>query len=464
MSLAASFARVAAALAVITVSGFAVSRPFTSALTRREKAAWGFASGLLVQTLGFVFLVALGVAPRAPALLLFHGFAAALALGLTRRARASSLPDAVSTPRGSRALVTVLVALAAVAWLVFLVGAAADSMWATDFLAIWGYKGKIAFLSSGIPRRLFEDPALYYTNRSYPLLVPLSLAALAGFAGEWNDQALALLYPMCALATLLAISGFLQRRVSRLAAAAATALSAFCFFLYSPANAGTADIPLALGLVLACTAAGDASREMRPAAAARLSIAAFVCAGAKQEGTLFVLLLAAALIWSLRRSGGHARFAAAMALLAPAVIHGFALRLLVGRQAHREFDFTLLEPSRWPELAHRSGLVAARIGGTEARQALLPILALAVYFLATRKGIGDWLIPVFVGQFFVYAVAFAVSAFGPAYAIDAAFGRLTMSLFPAFTLILGARLPTAFRDSAGEPRTPLHPVSETAGS
>jgi hypothetical protein len=449
MSLAASFARVAAALAVIAASGIAVSRPFTTGLTRREKATWGFATGLLVQAIGFLLLVALGVAPRTPALLLFQGLAAGLALGLSRRFGVPSLPAAVSRSRGPRAVVGVLIAFAAGAWLVFLVGAVADSMWATDFLAIWGYKGKIVFLSSAIPRRLFEDPALYYINRSYPLLVPLSLAAMAGFAGVWNDQALALFYPACALATLLAISGFLERRVSRLAGAAAATLAAFCFFLYRPANAGTADVPLALGILLVCAAAGDALTEMRPAVAARLAVAALVCAGAKQEGTLFVLLLAAVLLWSLRKTGGRARFAAAAALVAPVVIHGAGLRLLVGNQTHREFDFTLLEPSRWPELASRFGLVAGRIVGTEARLALVPILAIAVYFLVTRRGIGDPLIPVFFAQLFFYVVAFTVSSFDPLYAIDSAFRRITMSLFPAFGLILGARLPTGFTSSIG---------------
>ncbi|MEX0878303.1 MAG: hypothetical protein WD451_01075, partial [Thermoanaerobaculia bacterium] len=79
-------------------------------------------------------------------------------------------------------------------------------MWSTDYLAFWGYKGKVVFLTGEVPRRLFQDPALYFAHREYPLLVPLSLAALASWLGEWNDQALAVFFPVCALATLLAIS------------------------------------------------------------------------------------------------------------------------------------------------------------------------------------------------------------------------------------------------------------------
>jgi hypothetical protein len=88
--------------------------------------------------------------------------------------------------------------VAALAWLIFLGESLADGMWGTDFLAFWGYKGKIVYLTAELPRRLFQDPALYFAHREYPLLVSLSLASLAAFVGRWNDEALALLYPVCA--------------------------------------------------------------------------------------------------------------------------------------------------------------------------------------------------------------------------------------------------------------------------
>jgi hypothetical protein len=77
--------------------------------------------------------------------------------------------------------------------------------------------------------------------------------------------------------------------------------------------------------------------------------------------------------------------------------------------------------------------------GTEGRHALIPIAALVVYFLATRRGAGDPFLPVFAVQMLFYAIAFTVSSFDPLYAIDGAFRRITMSLFPAFTLVLCAR-------------------------
>src|SRR5262249_16217994 len=143
------------------------------------------------------------------------------------------------------------------AWLVFLGGALADAPWATDFIGIWGLKGKLIFLTSTVPRRLFEDPALRFDNPEYPLLVPLVLAGLSVFAGTSSAQALALSYPALALGTLFAPGGCLQRRTSRLSAAVAAALAALCFTLYRPASVGTAEIPFAFGAVLLVTAAVD---------------------------------------------------------------------------------------------------------------------------------------------------------------------------------------------------------------
>ena len=139
----------------------------------------------------------------------------------------------------------------------FSVQAIAEPMWATDHLAIWGLKGRLAFLAPALKQRLFLDPALAWSHPEYPLLVPLSLAAFAGLVGAWNDQALALLWPACELGTLLALAGFLGRRVSRSAGAGAAALTALCFPLYGALNVGTAEVPLAFAFVLVCCALLD---------------------------------------------------------------------------------------------------------------------------------------------------------------------------------------------------------------
>jgi hypothetical protein len=413
-----------------------VSRAWTRGLTRRERLGWSLAAGLLVQVAVLLVLLALRARPDATRLLLGEAAVAVTGLALTRRR-----DDATGSPRPTRAaggngVALLLAAVAAAAWLVFFVGALADGMYATDYLAFWGYKGKIVYLTAGVPSRLFQDPALYFAHREYPLLVSFTLAALAFFLGSWNDQALAVFYPFAALATLLAISGFLERRVSRVAGATAAALASLCVFLYRPVNAGTAEVPFALGLVLALSAAIDAIEGGTLSVVARLALASIFCASLKQEGTLFVFLLAAVLVWRLR---GRARLVSAAALVVPASLHWIALYLLRGNQSRRDFDFTLFSPQRWSELPALFQTVVGRMLGTEGRHALIPIAALVVYFLATRRGAGDPFLPVFAVQMLFYAIAFTVSSFDPLYAIDGAFRRITMSLFPAFTLVLCAR-------------------------
>ena len=77
---------------------------------------------------------------------------------------------------------------------------------------------------------------------------------------------------------------------------------------------------------------------------------------------------------------------------------------------------------------------------TETIQAGIPLLAVVAFLAVTRRGIGDPLLPVFPAQILCYAIAFSVSSFDPIYAIDGAFRRIALTLFPAFTIVLGARL------------------------
>ena len=438
MSLLEALGRVLLGLLTAFGVGAAASRSFTRGLPGLERSAWSLATGLLVQAVCLLLLLAVGITPGTFPLLLAEVVVAAAALRFGRGADGEAPPAPVGS-KGSRAVVVVLAGVAVVGWLLFLVGSIADSMWATDFVAFWGYKGKVIFLTRDIPGRLFQDPALYFAHKEYPLLVPLSLTALASFVGRWNDQALALFYPVCEAVTLLAIFGFVRRRVSSVSGATAAALASVCFFLYRPANAGTAEVPFALALVLLVAAALDFLSRGPAASAGRLAVASVFCATLKQEGTLFVTLTAVTLFFHMRRSDRPASKRAAIALLTPAAAHWIALYLLRGNQTRRDFDFTLFLPSRWPELPPIFASVVGRMIGTEGRNVFPAIVAIAVFFAVTRRGIGDPLLPVFAAQMLFYAFAFTVSSFDPMYAIDGAFRRITMSLFPAFTLVLCSR-------------------------
>ena len=438
MTFAGGVASIILALAATEAVGWAVVRLFSDGLTRLEKAAWSFAGGLLTQCAIFLGYLLAGSAAGMGKILLVDALIVGTSLAFSR-------PRRVTVPcrgreGGARAVLVLLAVVAASAWSLFLVQALSEPMWATDYLAIWGLKGKIIFQASALPRRLFADPALFWAHREYPLLVPVSLALFAALVGAWSDQVLALLWPACELATLLALAGFLGRRVSRFAGAGAAALAALCFPLYQAVNVGTAEVPCALAFVLVGCALLDFLEGASTARLARLAAASLFCVSIKQEGSVFVLFSAALLFVRLRRHPDRSWRGGVAALLAPLVAHSGLLRILSGPQARRDFDFTLFLPHRWPELPALFATVIGRLVGTEARLALIPLLAIAGYLLVTRRGIGDSLLPVFAAQIACYALAFSLSAFGPIYAIDSAFRRLALTLFPAFALVLGARI------------------------
>jgi hypothetical protein len=415
--------------------GWAVSRFFTGSLTRPEKVAWSFAAGLLVQAVLFLIVVSIRPGDALVPLLVVDAVLVAASL-LARRPALTPVPRV----RGAgRPLVVALLAVAAVAWLIFLVSALSEPMWATDYLAMWGLKGKTIFETGFVPRRLFQDPALFWGRPDHPLLVPLSLATLASLSGGWNDQALALLFPLCELATILAVWGFLARRVSPLAGASAAALVSVCFPLYRAVNAGLAEIPLAFALVLASCAFFDVRGAGSRSATTRLFLASLFSAWIKPEGTLFVLLLAGVLwVWQRTRvvdtwkSGGWA-------LVVPPVLHAGLMYFLARPIPPRDFDPTFLEPRRWSELLSRFGSVLARILGTELLHVWIPVLAIGLFFLTTRRALADPLLAVFALQILAYLAAFSISSFDPMWKVDSCLQRIVATLYPAFALVLGAR-------------------------
>jgi hypothetical protein len=442
MTFFGALAGVLAGVGIASVVGHAASRLFTRGLSRPERVAWSFATGLLLQTVLFAALVS--IAPARARLLLLAADAVIVAGSfLVRRPPSARVPG--GSPRKGRGVVVALLAIAGAASVLFLVFALSEPMWSTDYLGIWGLKAKTIAEAGHVPERLFSDPALYWAHREYPLLVPISLAMLASFAGGWHDQALALLFPLCEVATLAALFGFLARRVSPLAGAAAAALTALCFPLYRAVNVGTAEVPFAFALVLVSTAFleewGQALFSRR--GLLRLAVASLFCVSIKQEGWLFVGLLAAALV--VRR-----RWLPAFVLAIPAALHWFLLYLLRGPQTRRDFDFSFFQPAKWAELVPRFFHVLARMIGTEALAAWLPLAAILLCLLLTRRGVADPILPILPLQVLCYAVAFSVSSFDPMYAVDGAFARIATTLFPALALVLAARLPETGSDAVTE--------------
>ena len=432
-------------LVAATVAGLAVARLFTAGLSLAEKIAWGFATAFFSRSQSSWACSAARLVPGPKKIIVVEAALALAAFSIPRH----WIPSTPPAPKKSFGAHWLLCLIAAAGVLLFGVVALSSPMWTTDFLAIWGLKGKTIFSTASIPKRLFHDPALVWSHPEYPMLLPLTFASLAAELRVWDDLAMAILYPALQAVTALAAGGFLSRRVSKTSGAVGACLIAFCFPLYSAGNVGLAEIPLALGLVLLSCAALDAVNGCAPGTRFRLLVASFFCSAIKQEGALFALLVAAALAVIGRRGGRGARHVWIWAAV-PALVHGIGSRLLRGPVARPYIDFSLLEPRRWGELAARELQVVKHLLTVEVPGAALAIGAIALFFFLTRSSFADWLVVPLGAQAVAYAAFCAISAFGAVWWLEASYSRIIVTLLPAVTLVLGARLPV--RDGrAAEP-------------
>jgi hypothetical protein len=430
------------ALIATTLSGYALVRPLARDLTAGERFAWGLAAGLIAQAI--LLLVLMGTVSGAEFTAPLALLTAVLMTPLLLKRPPAETRSPGLLPRGAAA--NMLLCVSAAGLILFGVSALSEPMWTVDYLAIWGFKAKTIFLTASVPGRLFHDPATAWSHPQYPLLLPLDLAALASWARRWDDRALALLYPACHAAAALAAFGYLARRSRPLGGAVAAALVGVFFPLYAAAHVGLAEIPLALGLLLLGSALLDASDADSGLVLGRLAVAAFFCAAIKVEGSLFSGL--AGLAWLALRPRGRAWLPVTACLLLPPAAHGLVLRLVRGSVTSRTFDFSLLTPRRLGEWAGRLGEALSSIAGSEIFPALLPLAALAGFFLLTRRSAADRLIPLLLAQTAAYVVACSLCSYGAAWMVETSWARITGALFPVFSVVLGSRLvSTAYGES-----------------
>jgi hypothetical protein len=425
-----------------TAAGFGVVRLVSSGLSRAETLAWSFAAGWLVQAAAVLGILAARGIPGPKKILGIEVLLLAASFAWRPRIRTRrSPPVAAHAPGVILWLATILAGAGVV---LFAATALSAPMEMTDFLAIWGLKGKTIFVTSSIPARLFHDRAFEWDHPEYPLGIPLAFAALAAAMRGWDDRALALLYPATQIATVLVLWGFLRRRVSAEAGAVAGALCALCLPLYSRGNVGTAEIPVAFAFVLAATAILEAREDRSHAALARLAAASLFCASIKQEAGLFLLLASAVLLVLDRRRAWPAAAAAAF----PIAGHALFLRMMRGPVARRDYDLTLLEPRRWEELVSNGGVILRRLASVEIPHALVALAVVGLFLLATGRGVADWLLLPIAAQVAIYAALGTVSAFGPLWLVAGSFSRITMALVPVLLLALAARLADFERSAA----------------
>jgi hypothetical protein len=290
-----------------------------------------------------------------------------------------------------------------------------------------------------VPPRLFLWKALAFSHPEYPLGIPFLYAGIAYLLGRWDDHAMALLFPLVQVATLLALFGWLRRRGATrpLALAAAALLSQF-EPLYRGFTAGMADVPLSLALLLFGTSLCDRVDRTDPGASRRLVLASLVCAGTKNEGLFFVAAgLVVAAFSSLFRRGVFARAAALIVL--PAALVAAAHRLLRGHLPLSDFDFSLLR--RPGELTDRMGeTLAAVLRGTPPLAAIGLVALVALIAAGRRSPAGTRLLALAVCGLSAYLFLPALAVAGPAWLVETAFFRTTAALAPLVAAGVAVRL------------------------
>ncbi len=441
-----SLAAVAGILLAAGVVGFFAAGMLAPAGRPGERVAWGFLLGLLLLA-GFV-PIALAVGGR-PGWLAFAA-ASILLLAASRAARRPAGPEAPprGAARGHAGIVIVLRAAVAGGVLLYLLRALTEPMWAADFLAIWGWKGKVIFGARGLPPWTWTTPELAFTHPEYPAGLPLLDAGIAFLLRRWDDHALALLFPAVQVATLLLLVCWLERRgVGRSVALAAAAALALFEPLYRAFTTGMAEVPLsflllAIGMSLVDAVEGD------PGAQRRLALAALGAAALKNEG-MFVAGAAAlvALLWRgrpLRRRAGTA-----LAAILPALAAAGAHRLRTGPLPLRDFRAGfLLEPGFAGRIALGLRTIAAEV--------LLPawplLAALVLLTAAGRRSVdARALLALAALPLFAYAALPAFCVWGPDWLVRTAFARTSAALAPLLAAALALRLSPVFSmDRSGE--------------
>jgi hypothetical protein len=435
----ASLARFGGVAAAALVAGWlatpAVLPPGRS--FRAERLAWSWALGAALVALSVPLSFLTGLPPGWLSFLLL----AALAAGGARLFHVKPAGDdprvaapVGQTPRpGNGRVVLLLRAVVVVGILVYLLRALTEPMWSNDFIAIWGLKGKAIYIAREIPRHLVEDPSFGFSHPEYPIGLPFLYAGASFLVGQWDDHAMALLFPIFQVATLLALAGWLRRRgASSRVAWTATALLACFEPLYSAFLTGMAEIPLSLGLLLFGASFADAL-EGEPGALRRLAMASALITATKNEGLFFATAgCGAALLFGTRR-----RWKAALAALPTALlVHGAHLAWR-GQLPLRDFAFDSFSPARLGEAL----VAAARLPGLGGWVELLMLVALVA--LGARVPEGRWMLALGVCALVAYLLLPVFGVRGPKWLVETSLPRTSAGLAP----LAAAAIAIRFRDT-----------------
>lgn len=452
-----SLARVGAVALGASAAGWVVTRalyPRGSGF-RAERLGWSFAIGCALTAAMVPLSLLAGLTPGWIPLLVVAAVAAVAAivfrvkapLGLPDRAVLhTTSPAAVGPPFGGRvpsaggrgwfawSLLLGCVVLLGVA--VYALRALTEPMWANDFLAIWGFKGKTIHAAGAVPQRLFQDPSLGFSHPEYPIGLPFLYAGMSFLTGGWDDHALTVLFPLFQIATLAALFGWLRRRgASPEVALLAVAIVANFEPLYSGFLTGMAEVPLSLGLLLFGMALADSLDREHAGALRRLAFASALIAATKNEG---LFIAAAGCAFGLV-FGGARRWKMALAALPTALlIRGLELAWH-GRLPLRDFDLSAFSGRSVVEALS----AAVRVPGA-AGWAGLSLMA-ALVALGRRRRDSALLLGLCALGWAAYLLLPALAVRGPAWLVGTSLARTTAGLAPLAAAAIGIRFPGRFR-------------------
>lgn len=418
-----SFARVGAALLVATVAGGWIATALVprGARFRAERLGWSFALGCAVLMAFVPLSLLLGLRPG------WIGFLVlAVAVGLlARRLRLPAQDESVAERVPVLLLVLVVIGVA-----IYALRALTEPMWANDYIAIWGLKGKTIFGAGGYPEDFYRSSRLEYSHPEYPLGLPLLYAGVSFLTGRWDDHAMALLFPLFQIATLLVLFGWLRRRcVSPTVASLATATVAWFEPLFSGFLTGMAEVPLAFGVLLFGTALVDSLEATDAGTIRRLAFASALIAATKNEGLFFAA--AGSLIVLL--VGRRGRWKVALAALGPALLVRALHLPWRSRLPLADFEWSLFSTERlWDSLAAAGALLGWTVWAGLA-------LLLVLIALGDRVPAGGRLLVLAACALAAYLVIPAFAVRGPAWLVQTTLPRTASALAPLACAAIAVR-------------------------
>jgi hypothetical protein len=426
-----------AALAAVVATGWGMSGAFLpeGPAFRLERAGWSVALGAAVLIAAVPLALAVGVWPRATLVVV-----AAAALAVARR---HGLAAATGPAARGWNMPVLLLGLIGLGIAVYALRALTEPMWANDYVAIWGLKGKTMFAAGEYPERFYTWPGLAYSHPEYPLALPLLYAGLARLTGRWDDHAMALLFPLLQAATLSVLVGWLRRRgAAAVVAGLAAATVAWFEPLYSSFLTGMAEVPLAFGMLCFATALADSLDATDPGAIRRLVLASALAAATKNEG----LFLAAAGCLLAVAVGKESRWKVAAAALVP----GLAVRALHlpwrSRLPLADLDLRSFTPARVADALGAAGALLE----PAAWAALVLVAALIV--TGQRVPAGNRLLLLAAAALAAYLVVPAFAVKGPAWLVETTLRRTAAALVPLAAAGIAARFSGASNESERDPR------------